>query len=90
MSGDESRDSGAGILVASSGKLLAEVRAKEILEFQVCWHRPRARWLVRLGDEVCGNYLTKKEALLGAIGSASDAQDTGHDARVWDTTVRVF
>lgn len=56
----------------------------EKLEFRVCWHRPGACWLVRLGDEVRGDYRSEKQAVACAIRAAVEAGQAGHDAQVWD------
>ena len=60
------------------------------MEFRVCWNRSGANWVVRLGEEHYGAYLTKKQALLDALDAAGEAQTKGHEVRVWDTTARVF
>jgi hypothetical protein len=94
MSKRETRDSGAAIVAFVSGKSdmegCAGTTGAKNLKFQVCWHRPGARWIVRCDSQVCGDYLTRKQALLGANGFASDAQQAGYDAQVWDEAVRVF
>jgi hypothetical protein len=56
------------------------------MEFHVCWNRADANWLVRLGDEHYGAYLTKEEALLDAFDAAGEAQTKGIDAHVRDAT----
>ena len=61
------------------------------LEFQVCWYGSDAAWMVRLGDEVYGTYLSKEQELLDAVEAAGDAQQAGYDAQVWDeAAARVF
>jgi hypothetical protein len=52
------------------------------LRFHVSWNRPGANWVVRLGDEHYGAYLTKELALLDAADAAGDAQAKGHAAHV--------
>lgn len=60
------------------------------LEFQVCWYGSEAAWIVRLGNEVYGTYLSKEQALLDAVDAAGDAQQAGDDAQVWDAAARVL
>lgn len=62
------------------------------LTFQVSWNRPGANWVVRLGGEHYGAYLTKEQAMLDAIDAAGEAKANGHEAHVWDaaTSARVF
>lgn len=62
------------------------------LEFRVCWHRPGACWLVRLSDEVRGDYPSQKQAVAGAIEAAGAARQAGYDAQVWNEamTARVY
>jgi len=61
------------------------------LEFRVCWRGSKAAWIVRLGGEVYGTYLSKEQALLDALDAAGDAQQAGNDAQVWDeAAARVF
>ena len=60
------------------------------MDFRVCWNRPGANWVVRLGEEHYGAYLTKEQALLDALDAAGEAQTKGHEAHVWDATARLF
>jgi hypothetical protein len=61
------------------------------LEFQVCRYGSEGAWIVRLGDEVYGSYLSREQALLDAVDAAGDAQQGGDDAQVRDeAAVRVF
>ena len=60
------------------------------MEFRVCWDRPGANWVVRLGGGLYGAYLNKEPALLDAFDAAGEAQTKGHDAHVWDATACVF
>jgi len=52
------------------------------LVYHVRWHRPGAHWVVRLGNEPYGAYLTKELALLDATEAASEARENGHSAHV--------
>ena len=54
-----------------------------VMEFQVCRHDREARWVVRLGADIYGDYLDKEQALLDAVDAARDAQQTGREAQVW-------
>ena len=54
-----------------------------LMEFSVCRHGRQARWVVRLGTSIYGDYLTKEEALLDAVDAAREALQTGCDAQVW-------
>src|SRR5687768_6900800 len=65
-----------GSLSGIEGSRMAEMK------FQVCWNRPGANWVVRLGGDHYGAYLTKEHAILDAIDAATDAKADGHDAHV--------
>ena len=54
-----------------------------VMEFQVCRHGRQARWVVRLGNTIYGDYLDKEQALLDALDAARDALQTGCEAQVW-------
>ena len=54
-----------------------------IIEFQVCRQGRQARWIVRLGKAIYGDYLDKEQALLDAIDAARDAALAGQEAQVW-------
>ena len=56
-----------------------EAQATDEPELRVCWYRPLARWAVQRGDEICGTYLTREEAVCAAANSepAGDQDDTG-------------
>jgi hypothetical protein len=54
-----------------------------VMEFQVCRHGRQARWVVRLGSAIYGDYLDKEQALLDALDAARDALQTGCEAQVW-------
>jgi hypothetical protein len=60
------------------------------LIFEIRHHS--GRWVVRLGNELYGDYLNGEQAQLDAIEAASEARETGHEAEVWDrsTDARVF
>ena len=65
-----------------------------VLEFQVCRRGRDARWVVRLGNSIYGDYLDKEQALLDAVDAARDALQSGREAQVWvrerSTAARVF
>ena len=65
-----------------------------VLEFQVCRRGREARWIVRLGNSVYGDYLDREQALLDAVDAARDALQSGREAEVWirerATAARVF
>jgi hypothetical protein len=52
------------------------------LRLHVSWNRPGANWVVRIGDEHYGAYLTKELALLDAADVAGEAQAKGHDVHL--------
>jgi hypothetical protein len=52
-----------------------------MLEFQVC--RRQARWVVRLGSTIYGDYVDREQALLDAVDAAREAAQTGQEAQVW-------
>jgi uncharacterized protein (DUF2126 family) len=52
------------------------------LRFHVSWNRPGASWVVRIGDELYGAYLTKELAVLDAADVADEAQAKGHNVQV--------
>jgi hypothetical protein len=54
-----------------------------VMEFNVCRHGRQARWVVRLGGSIYGDYLNKEEALLDALDAARDALQAGCEAQVW-------
>lgn len=54
-----------------------------VLEFQVCRRGREARWVVRLGSSIYGDYLDKEQALLDAVDAARDALQSGREAQVW-------
>jgi len=54
-----------------------------VMEFQVCRHGRRARWVVRVAGAIYGDYLDKEQALLDALDAARDAMQTGREAQVW-------
>ena len=55
----------------------------EIMEFHVCQQGRDMRWVVRLDNSTYGDYLDKEQAMLDAVEAARDAQQAGHDARVF-------
>lgn len=65
-----------------------------VMEFQVCRRGRDARWVVRLGSSVYGDYLDKEQAVLDAVDAAREAMQSGRDAQVWvrdrATAARVF
>jgi hypothetical protein len=65
-----------------------------VLEFQVCRRGREARWVVRLGNSIYGDYLDKEQALLDAVDAARDALQSGREAQVWvrerSAAARVF
>ena len=65
-----------------------------VMEFQVCRRGRQARWVVRLGNAVYGDYLDKEQALLDAVDAARDALQAGREAQVWvrdrSSAARVF
>lgn len=54
-----------------------------VMEFQVCRRGRDARWIVRLGNAVYGAYVDREQALLDAVDAATDALQSGREARVW-------
>jgi hypothetical protein len=54
-----------------------------VMEFEVCRHGRQARWVVRLGSAIYGDYLNKEQAVLDAVDAARDALQAGREARVW-------
>jgi uncharacterized protein DUF2188 len=62
------------------------------LQFEIRWHRPSARWRVRRGGDVCGEYPSKQEAIRTAVDAAKQAMKAGYDAQVVDgaTAARIF
>ena len=54
-----------------------------VLEFHVCRDGRQARWVVRLGASIYGDYLDKEQALLDAVDAARDALQSGCEAAVW-------
>jgi hypothetical protein len=62
-------------------KLLRGADVPELV-YHVSWHRPGAQWVVRVGNEPYGAYLTKELALLDATEVVSEAQENGHSAHV--------
>ena len=54
-----------------------------VLEFQVCRRGREARWVVRLGNSIYGDYLDKEQALLDAVDAAREALQCGREAQVW-------
>jgi len=50
------------------------------MEYHVYWDNPEANWVVRLGNEHYGIYLSKEQALLDAVDAARDSQTRGDDA----------
>jgi hypothetical protein len=67
-------------LDASAAMLLFEIR------------RQAGRWVVRLSNNLYGQYLNRQQACLDAIEAATEARQTGQEAEVWDrsTNTRVF
>ena len=65
-----------------------------VMEFQVCRRGREARWVVRLGNSIYGDYLDKEQALLDAVDAARDALQAGREAEVWirerSSAARVF
>ena len=57
--------------------------------FRVCRRVPQ-QWVVLLGDQLYGEYISKDQALLDAIEAASDARRAEQEAEVWDEAVRVY
>jgi hypothetical protein len=55
-------------------------------------HHHAGRWVVRLSNKPYGEYLNGEQANLDAIEAASEAQETGHEAEVWDRSAnaRIF
>jgi hypothetical protein len=53
------------------------------MEFQVCYRRREARWVVKLGNSLYGAYIDKEQAVLDAVDAARDAIQTGCEAHVW-------
>jgi len=51
-----------------------------LIKFWICEQERRPRWVVRLDNEVYGDYLDKERALLDAIEAARDASAAGHEA----------
>lgn len=66
----------------------------EIMEFHVCQLGRTMRWVVRLDNTTYGAYLDKEQALLDAVEAASDARQSGREARVFlrehSTDARIF
>ena len=54
-----------------------------MMEFQVCRRGRDARWIVRLGNDVYGDYLDREQALLDAVDAAREALQSGREAQVW-------
>ena len=54
-----------------------------VMEFEVCRRGRDARWIVRVGNAVYGDYLDKEQALLDAVDAARDALQSGREAQVW-------
>lgn len=52
------------------------------LRFRVSWNRPDANWVVLIGDELYGAYLTKELAVLDAADVAGEVQAKGHGVHV--------
>ena len=77
------------LLLYSTSRILAEMAE---FKFRVSWNNASANWIVRLGDEHYGAYLTKEQALLDAVDAAGEARTNGDDAHVWDATkaARIF
>jgi hypothetical protein len=69
-----------GQLPAPSATLIFEIR------------RQAGHWVVRLCNNLYGEYLNKEQARLDALDAATEAREAGHEAEVWDrsTNVRVF
>jgi hypothetical protein len=67
-------------LDASAAMLLFEIRCQA------------GRWVVRLSNNLYGQYLNRQQACLDAIEAATEARQTGQEAEVWDrsTNTRVF
>ena len=51
-----------------------------LIKFWICEQERRPRWVVRLDNEIYGDYLDKERALLDAIEAARDASAAGHEA----------
>jgi hypothetical protein len=68
------------------------VASMALIKFWICEQERRPRWVVRLDNEIYGDYLDKERALLDAVEAARDASAAGHEAEVWDlsTNARVF
>lgn len=55
----------------------------DVMEFHVCQQGRDLRWVVRLDNTTYGAYLDKEQAMLDAVEAARDAQQAGHEARVF-------
>lgn len=51
--------------------------------FRVC-RDERQAWIVLVGDQLYGEYLSKDQAVLDAIEAVRDARGGGGEAEVWD------
>ena len=58
--------------------------------FRVRRYGREARWVVLVEDQVYGEYLDRKCAVLDAIEAVTDAREKGAEAEVWDQSVRVY
>lgn len=55
----------------------------DVKEFHVCQQGRDLRWVVRLDNSTYGAYLDKEQAMLDAVEVARDAQQAGHEVRVF-------
>jgi hypothetical protein len=54
-----------------------------VMQFEVCRHGRQARWVVRLGSSIYGDYLDREQAVLDAVDAAHEALQSGREAQVW-------
>ena len=62
------------------------------IEFWICQDGRQPRWIMRLDDQLYGEYLDREQAKLDALEAAKDASEIGQEAEVWDqsTAARVL